>query len=82
VPAAEAYLPVIVRGVQMRLRKRAIAAMFMSTAVFTALAPQAMAAPMPWETSKAPTTATHNAPSTVSSDSGTVTVLCAPPCYQ
>ncbi|WP_037670930.1 hypothetical protein [Streptomyces flaveolus] len=33
----------------MRLRKRATAAVLMSTAVFTALAPQAMAAPMPWE---------------------------------
>ncbi|MFE5038231.1 hypothetical protein [Streptomyces sp. NPDC056683] len=66
----------------MRLRKRAIAAMFMSTAVFTALAPQAMAAPMPREASKAPTTATHHTPSTAASDRGTVTVLCAPPCYQ
>ncbi|MGY4928514.1 hypothetical protein [Streptomyces sp. 900105755] len=66
----------------MRLRKRAIAAMFMSTAVFTALAPQAMAAPMPWETSKTPAITTHHIPSTAVSDSGTVTVLCGPPCYQ
>ncbi|WP_121714561.1 hypothetical protein [Streptomyces sp. E5N91] len=66
----------------MRLRKRAIAAVFMSTAVFTALAPQAMAAPMPWETSKTPTPTTHHVPSTAAGDSGTVTVLCGAPCYQ
>lgn len=63
----------------MRLRQRAIAAVFMSTAVFTALAPQAMAAPMPWETSKTPT---HHVPSTAASDSGKVTVLCTGGCYQ
>ncbi|GAB1331498.1 hypothetical protein [Streptomyces sennicomposti] len=66
----------------MRLRKRVTAAMFMSTAVFTALAPQAMAVPMPWETSKAPTTAAHHTVSTAAGDSGIVTVLCGPPCYQ
>ncbi|WP_030987283.1 hypothetical protein [Streptomyces sp. NRRL WC-3744] len=67
----------------MRLRKRATAAMLMSTAVFTALAPQAMAAPMPWETSK---TTTHHVPSTTASDSDsdsdTVTVLCSASCYE
>ncbi|MFD8261974.1 hypothetical protein ACFV19_24275 [Streptomyces griseoluteus] len=66
----------------MRLRQRVIAAVFMSTAVFTALAPQAMAVPMPWETSKAPTTTTHHVPSTAASDSGTVTVLCSASCYE
>ncbi|MCG7206640.1 hypothetical protein [Streptomyces arenae] len=66
----------------MRLRKRATAAVFMSTAVFTALAPQAMAAPMPWETSKTPTATAHHHPSTAAGDSGTVTVRCGPPCYQ
>jgi hypothetical protein len=66
----------------MRLRKRAIAAVFMSTAVFTALAPQAMAAPMPWETSKTPTATAHHVPSTAASDTGTITVLCGTPCYQ
>ncbi|WP_030338177.1 hypothetical protein [Streptomyces sp. NRRL S-1022] len=66
----------------MRLRKRATAAVFVTTAAFTALAPQAMAAPMPWETSRTPTTITHHTPSTATSGSGTVTVLCAPPCYQ
>ncbi|MEU5770326.1 hypothetical protein ABZ782_30885 [Streptomyces asoensis] len=66
----------------MPLRKRAMAAVFISTAVFTALAPQAMAAPMPWETSKTPTTIAHHVPSTAAGDIGAVTVLCAPPCYQ
>ncbi|MEU0950364.1 hypothetical protein ABZ379_48210 [Streptomyces canus] len=66
----------------MRLRKRAMVAVFMSTAVFTALAPQAMAAPMPWKTSKTPATTTHRLPSTAASGSGTVTVLCVGGCYQ
>ena len=63
----------------MRLRKRTTAAVLMSTAVFTALAPQAMAAPMPWETSRTPTTITHHR---TAAGSGTATALCAPPCYQ
>ncbi|MEV7817264.1 hypothetical protein AB0P05_42450 [Streptomyces flaveolus] len=66
----------------MRLRKRATAAVLMSTAVFTALAPQAMAAPMPWETSKTTTATTHHVPSTTASDSDTVTVLCSASCYE
>ncbi|NMO32305.1 hypothetical protein HG826_01595 [Streptomyces sp. GMY01] len=66
----------------MRLQKRVTAAMFMSTVVFAALVSQAMAASMPWETSKTPTTAIHRVPSTAAGDSGTVTVLCGPPCYQ
>ncbi|MFE7168405.1 hypothetical protein [Streptomyces sp. NPDC057616] len=65
----------------MRLRKRAVAAVFAATAAFTALAPQAMAAPMPWETSKTPTT-TRNTTLTPVGDHGTVTVLCGDPCYQ
>ncbi|MFE1795967.1 hypothetical protein ACFW9L_07340 [Streptomyces sp. NPDC059517] len=65
----------------MRLRKRAVAAVFVTTAAFTALAPQAMAAPMPWETSKTPTT-THHVPTTSATSSGTLTVLCGNPCYQ
>ncbi|MDQ0605820.1 hypothetical protein QF037_010253 [Streptomyces canus] len=64
----------------MRLRKRAVAAVFVATAAFTSLAPQAMAAPMPWETSTTPTTTAHITTATAASD--TVTVLCAPPCYQ
>ncbi|MEV7145371.1 hypothetical protein AB0O05_02575 [Streptomyces sp. NPDC093084] len=54
----------------------------MTTAAFTAIAPQAMAAPMPWETSKTPTTPTHHVPSTAAGGSGTVTVLCSGGCYQ
>ncbi|WP_328491444.1 hypothetical protein OHS59_00860 [Streptomyces sp. NBC_00414] len=66
----------------MRLRKRAVAAVFVTTAAFTALAPQAVAVPMPWETSKTPTTTLHQVPATATSGSGTLTVLCGPPCYQ
>jgi hypothetical protein len=65
----------------MYLRKRALALVFVATAAFTALGSQAMAAPMPWETSKTPTAVTHDT-STAAGESGTVTVLCAPPCYQ
>jgi hypothetical protein len=42
----------------MHLRKRALALVFVATAAFTALGSQAMAAPMPWETSKTPTAVT------------------------
>jgi hypothetical protein len=66
----------------MRLRKRAVAVVFAATAAVTALAPQAMAAPMPWETSKTPATITHDTTSAVAGESGTVTVLCGNPCYQ
>lgn len=66
----------------MRLRNRAIAAMFMSTAVFTAIAPQAMAAPRALETSKTPAATTHNTSSTATRESGTVTVVCVGGCYQ
>ncbi|WP_458248427.1 hypothetical protein [Streptomyces sp. MAI_2237] len=63
----------------MRLRKRATAAMFVATMTLAALAPQAVAAPMPWETSTSPT---HHIVSTAVSSSGTATVLCGNPCYQ
>ncbi|MFF1306149.1 hypothetical protein [Streptomyces sp. NPDC058307] len=66
----------------MRLRKYAIAAVFMSTAVFTAIAPQAMAAPIPLETTTTPAATTHDTGSTATHESGTVTVLCANGCYQ
>jgi hypothetical protein len=66
----------------MRLRKRAVAAVFVTTAVFTAIAPQAVAAPMPWETSKTPAATHHHASSTATGESGTVTVLCVGGCYQ
>ncbi|MFI1508161.1 hypothetical protein [Streptomyces sp. NPDC020597] len=54
----------------------------MATAAFTSLASQAMAAPMPWETSNTPTTTTQITASTAASDHGTATVLCGTPCYQ
>ena len=63
----------------MSLRKRATTAVFVATMVLAALAPQAVAAPMPWETSKTPT---HHIFSTAASSGGTVTVLCGDPCYQ
>lgn len=66
----------------MSLRKRATTAVFVATmvlAALAALAPQAVAAPMPWETSKTPT---HHVFSTAASSGGTVTVLCGTPCYQ
>ncbi|MEV6051867.1 hypothetical protein [Streptomyces sp. NPDC052107] len=66
----------------MRLRKRAVAAVFVATAAFTALASQAVAAPMPCETSKTPTVTTHDTTSTPAGGTGTVTVLCGTPCYQ
>ncbi|WP_328974085.1 hypothetical protein [Streptomyces canus] len=66
----------------MRLRKRAIAALFVTSAAFTAIAPQAIAAPMSWETSKTPAATTHDTSSAAISESGTVTVLCVGGCYQ
>ncbi|MDX3803320.1 hypothetical protein [Streptomyces sp. AK04-3B] len=65
----------------MRLRKRAIAAVFVATAAFTSLASQAMAAPMPWETSNTPMT-THITAFMAAGDHDTETVLCGTPCYQ
>lgn len=65
----------------MHLRKRAVAAVFVATSAFIALAPQAFAAPMPWETGKTPVT-THNTTLRPAGHHDTVTVLCGPPCYQ
>ncbi|MDQ1042576.1 hypothetical protein [Streptomyces sp. V4I2] len=45
----------------MRLRKRATAVVFVGATALGALAPQAMAAPMPWDSHKAPA-ATQPAP--------------------
>ncbi|MFJ2239262.1 hypothetical protein [Streptomyces sp. NPDC087859] len=66
----------------MRLRKRAVAAVFVTTAAFTAIAPQAVAVHMPWETSRTPAATTTDTNSTVTGESGTVTVLCTGGCYQ
>lgn len=65
----------------MSLRKRTLAVTFVATAAFTALGPQATAAPMPWETSKNPASVTSHT-TTAAGERGTVTVRCAPPCYQ
>ncbi|MGW3465649.1 hypothetical protein ACWDE9_41625 [Streptomyces olivaceoviridis] len=64
----------------MRLCKRAPAFTFVATVAFSALGPQAMAAPMPWETGKTPTAVHHGI--SPARESATVTVRCAPPCYQ
>ncbi len=66
----------------MRLLQRAVAAVFVATAALTALAPQAVAAPMPWETSKTPTTTTRHVAATTDGERGMVTVLCTGGCYQ
>ncbi|QNS02207.1 hypothetical protein [Streptomyces xanthii] len=67
----------------MCLRQRAVAAVLVATAAFTSLAvSRAMAAPMPWETSKPPTSTTYRAASAAAGDSATVTMLCGDPCYQ
>jgi hypothetical protein len=66
----------------MRLRKCAVAAVFVATAALTALAPQAMAAPMPWETSRTPATTTPATPSAAAGEGGTVIVMCVGGCYQ
>ncbi|MGW7542994.1 hypothetical protein ACWGKQ_18070 [Streptomyces sp. NPDC054770] len=66
----------------MSLRKRVVAVVFTSATAFVALAPQAMAAPMPWETSKTPATTAHHTGSATLRETGTVTVRCGNPCYQ
>ncbi|RFC69723.1 hypothetical protein [Streptomyces sp. AcE210] len=66
----------------MSLRKRAIAVAFVAAGALTAVAPQAMAAPMPWETSKSPVAATRHAPATTAEEGRAVTVFCGNPCYQ
>ena len=66
----------------MRLRRGAVAAAFVAIAAFTSLAPQAVAAPMPWETSNIPTATIYDVTFPAVGDSGTVTALCDPPCCQ
>ncbi|MFK0019992.1 hypothetical protein [Streptomyces sp. NPDC090798] len=67
----------------MRLRKRAIAAVFVATAAFSAVGPQAMALPMPWETSKVPAAGAQDTrSSTTHGEAHTVSVLCSGNCYQ
>lgn len=67
----------------MCLRKQALAVIFVAAAAFTALGPQAIAVPMPWETSKVPAAVTGRTPTAAGgSGTGTGTVLCGNPCYQ
>ncbi|MHC5908217.1 hypothetical protein ACVNF4_30690 [Streptomyces sp. S6] len=63
----------------MRLSRLTAAAVFVATAALTAPAAQAVAAPMPWETSKVPTAAAH--PVSLST-AGTITIQCVGGCYQ
>ena len=65
----------------MHLRKPVLAVTFVTTAVFIALGPQAMAVTMASETSKTPTTVTRDT-LLAAGDRGTVTVLCVGGCYQ
>ncbi|MFJ6391175.1 hypothetical protein ACIQJT_26595 [Streptomyces sp. NPDC091972] len=61
----------------MNLRRRAITVVFLAATALGALGAPAMAAPMPWETSRVPAV-----PAAPDAHDGTVTVQCAPPCYQ
>ena len=60
-------------------RQRAPAAVLVTTTPFLAHAPQALAAPMPWETTTIPAVIANDTTSTAIAASGTVTVLCGPP---
>jgi hypothetical protein len=61
----------------MNVHKRAITVVFLAAAALGALGAPATAAPMPWETSRVPVV-----PAAPDGDDGSVTVQCAPPCYQ
>jgi hypothetical protein len=61
----------------MNLRKCALTVVFLAATALGALGAPAMAAPMPWETSKVPVI-----PAAAGGHDGTVTVLCGTPCYQ
>ncbi|MEU8790552.1 hypothetical protein [Streptomyces sp. NPDC048643] len=65
------------------MRKRGIAAVFVAAAAFTAVGPQAVAVPMPWETSRVPAVAPQgDQPAAGVGGSSRVTPLCGSPCYQ
>ena len=61
----------------MNVRRRAITVVFLAATALGSLGAPAMAAPMPWETSKVPA-----APAATDGQNGTVTVQCGTPCYQ
>jgi hypothetical protein len=64
-------------GEQMNLHQRAITLVFLAATALGALGAPAMAAPMPWETSKVPVVR-----ATADAHNGAVTVQCGNPCYQ
>jgi hypothetical protein len=64
-------------GEQMNVHKRAITVVFLAVTALGAVGAPAMAAPMPWETSKVPAV-----PAATDGQNGTVTVQCGTPCYQ
>ncbi len=64
-------------GEQMNVHKRAITVLFLAAIALGSIGAPAMAAPMPWETSKVPAV-----PAASDGPNGTFTVQCAPPCYQ
>ncbi|MFJ8777906.1 hypothetical protein [Streptomyces sp. NPDC102476] len=61
----------------MNVHKRAITVVFLAAIALGSIGAPAMAAPMPWETSKVPPV-----PAASDGPNGTVTVQCGPPCYQ
>ncbi|WP_326660314.1 hypothetical protein [Streptomyces canus] len=61
----------------MNVHKRAITVVFLVATALGSFGAPAMAAPMPWETSKVPAV-----PAGADGQDGAVTVRCAPPCYQ
>ncbi|MEU8714120.1 MULTISPECIES: hypothetical protein [unclassified Streptomyces] len=66
----------------MRLRTRTAAVLFVAAAACTALVPRAVAAPMPWETSRVPGVTAPGPRPAADHGAAEATVLCAPPCYQ
>ncbi len=73
----------------MNVYRRVITVVFLVTSALGALGAPAMAAPMPWETSKIPgasvvpaVPSVSSVPSVADGDDGTFTVQCGNPCYQ
>lgn len=66
----------------MRMWKRAGIASVLVAATVGIMSPAASAAPMPWETSLMHQPAPQIAPVSSAVETGTVSVLCGPPCYQ
>lgn len=62
----------------MRRPRRVLAAALMAIAAVTALGAPAVAAPMPWDSHRAPATA----PAALVGEHGSVSALCVGGCYQ